>query len=148
MLFLGVKPKYISFHIETTENPLKLITLLKENNIGASIAINPETEVIKIKPYLKYLDMVLIMTVNPGFAGQDFNYKVLNKLSLLKVMCQNLKVNPTVQVDGCINVSTIPLVVKEGANLLVLGSSSLFNNNHQYKQTLSGLKKLIDNLIY
>jgi len=145
-LFLPLKPKYISFHIETTNYPFELITLLKENNIGASIAISPETDISKIETILKYIDMVLIMTVNPGFAGQNFNYKTLSKLAELKRICQRLNVNPTLEVDGCINASTIPLVVNAGANLLVLGTSSLFKNNHDYKQKLEVLKKLINNL--
>ena len=145
-LFLPARPKYISFHIEVAQNPNKLITLLKENNIGVSIAVSPETDVIKLEPFLKNIDMVLIMTVNPGFSGQKFNYKILSKLAQLKIMCQKLNVNPIIEVDGCINEVTIPLVVKEGANLLVLGSSSLFRRGSLYKQTLEELKELINGL--
>ncbi len=138
-MFLPIKPKYLSFHIETTEKPQLLINLIKENQVGAAVAVSPETELVKVVPLLKELDMLLIMTVNPGFAGQNFNYKVLNKLKELKDLCKKLRIQPVVEVDGCLNKTTIPLVVKEGANLLVLGTAGLFKGSCQYSQTVKQL---------
>lgn len=146
-MFLPIKPKYISFHIEATDNPHKLIKLLRENGIGISIAISPETEVSKIIPLLKEIDMILMMTVNPGFSGQNFNYNVLKKLKELKEACNKFSISPIIEVDGCINKDTIPLVVKEGANLLVLGTSGLFKGNNNYEGIIRNLKSLILNKI-
>ncbi|QCX34072.1 ribulose-phosphate 3-epimerase [Caloramator sp. E03] len=143
-LFLPVKPKYISFHIETTKDPLKIVELLKKNNIGVSVALSPKTELSEILPIIKFVDMVLIMTVNPGFAGQKFNYRVVEKLKKLNSICKDIGISPIIEVDGCINKSTIPDVVTNGANLLVLGTSALFKPYNDYSKTVKEIKSLID----
>lgn len=139
-LFLPVKPKYISFHIETTKEPLNVVKLLKENNVGASVALSPETDLSEILSIIEFVDMVLVMTVNPGFAGQKFNYRVLEKLKKLNSICNELGISPIIEVDGCINKSTIPEVVANGANLLVLGTSELFKPYNDYSKTVKEIK--------
>jgi ribulose-phosphate 3-epimerase len=76
---------------------------------------------------LDEIDMVLLMTVNPGFAGQDFNYSVISKIQELKKIIERRGLRTDIEVDGGINEKTIPLVVRAGANVLVGGSTSIFS---------------------
>ncbi|MDE4542161.1 ribulose-phosphate 3-epimerase [Thermoanaerobacterium sp. R66] len=128
-MFLPLKPEFISFHAETTKEYYKLVRLIKDEGIKASIAISPDTPIEVIKNILKDLDMVLMMTVNPGFSGQSFKPYVVEKIKRVKEICSNENINPLIEVDGSINEKTIPKVVEAGANVLVLGTSSLFNDN-------------------
>lgn len=143
-LFLYIKPEYISFHAETIKDYYKIIKLIKEAGIKASIAISPETSVNAIKEVLKDIDMVLIMTVNPGFAGQNFRKEALDKIRHVKAICKNNNINPLIEVDGNINERTIPDVIKAGADVLVLGTSSIFNNKvDDYSRYIEKVKNIL-----
>ncbi|WP_230163356.1 ribulose-phosphate 3-epimerase, partial [Peribacillus simplex] len=82
-MYSYIRPEYISFHVEASENVEKDINKLKENGIKPVLALSPQSPIEMIKPYLSMVPMLLIMTVNPGFAGQKFNLSVLNKLEEL-----------------------------------------------------------------
>jgi ribulose-phosphate 3-epimerase len=141
-MFSFIKPKYMSFHIETSENPEKEIEYLRECGISPALALSPQTPVSEIIKYLPKVDMLLMMTVNPGFAGQAFNYKVLEKLNELGVYLKEMENPPLIEVDGNINKETIPLL-SENANVYVLGTSALFNKTPgTYKDKINHLKKL------
>ena len=125
-MFAPLKPEYISFHVETSKNVIKDIEALREAGIKPVLAISPETPIAKIAPYLNKIDMVLLMTVNPGFSGQKFNYKVLDKLDELSDLIKDMPNKPLIEVDGNINEQTIPKLAEKGANIFVLGTSQLF----------------------
>ncbi|UZQ83192.1 ribulose-phosphate 3-epimerase [Thermoanaerobacter sp. RKWS2] len=148
-LFLYIKPEYISFHAETTEDYCKIINLIKGSGIKASIAISPETSVNVIKDVLKDIDMILMMTVNPGFAGQVFRKDVLGKIRQVKEICKkNNNNNPLIEVDGNINEKTIPDVINAGADVLVLGTSSIFNNKiNDYSHYVKKIKDSINQIL-
>lgn len=142
-MYSAIKPKYISFHIETSENPEKEIEFLRENRISPSLAISPQTPISEIVKYLSLVDMLLIMTVNPGFAGQPFNYSVIEKLKELNICLRDLENPPLIEVDGNINKNTIPILYKNNASVYVLGTSALFNNTPgTYREKIEDLKKL------
>ena len=142
-MYSAIKPKYISFHIETSENPEKEIEFLRENGISPSLAISPQTPISEIVKYLSLVDMLLIMTVNPGFAGQPFNYSVIEKLKELNICLRDLENPPLIEVDGNINKNTIPILYKNNASVYVLGTSALFNNTPgAYREKIEDLKKL------
>ena len=142
-MYSGIKPEYISFHIETSENPEKEIEFLRENRISPSLAISPQTPISEIVKYLSLVDMLLIMTVNPGFAGQPFNYSVIEKLKELNICLRDLENPPLIEVDGNINKNTIPILYKNNASVYVLGTSALFNNTPgTYREKIEDLKKL------
>ena len=142
-MYSAIKPKYISFHIETSENPEKEIEFLRENGISPSLAISPQTPISEIVKYLSLVDMLLIMTVNPGFAGQPFNYSVIEKLKELNICLRDLENPPLIEVDGNINKNTIPILYKNNASVYVLGTSALFNNTPgTYREKIEDLKKL------
>ena len=142
-MYSAIKPKYISFHIETSENPEKEIEFLRENGISPSLAISPQTPISEIVKYLSLVDMLLIMTVNPGFAGQPFNYSVIEKLKELNICLRDLENPPLIEVDGNINKNTIPILYKNNASVYVLGTSALFNNTPgTYREKIEDMKKL------
>lgn len=142
-MFSYIKPKYISFHIETSENPEKEIEFLRENGISPSLALSPQTPVSEIVKFLTLVDMLLIMTVNPGFAGQPFNYSVIEKLKELDIYLKEMDNPPLIEVDGNINKNTIPVLNQNGAGIYVLGTSALFNSAPgSYKEKTEDLMKL------
>ena len=142
-MYSAIKPKYISFHIETSEYPEKEIEFLRENGISPSLAISPQTPISEIVKYLSLVDMLLIMTVNPGFAGQPFNYSVIEKLKELNICLRDLENPPLIEVDGNINKNTIPILYENNASVYVLGTSALFNNTPgAYREKIEDLKKL------
>ena len=144
-MFSYLKPKYISFHIETSDNVRKDIDTLREKGISPSIAISPETPIRNILDYLSLVDMVLMMTVNPGFAGQPFNYKVLDKIKELTEYTDQMEKPPLIEVDGNINKNTIPILKENNANVYVLGTSALFNDEEgTYKDKIQVVSKLLD----
>lgn len=144
-MFADIKPDYISFHAEVTSNYKSLIELIKSYGIKASIAISPDTSIDIAKDILKNIDMVLIMSVNPGFAGQNFRFDVLKKIERLKEICISCDLDLLIEADGNINEITIPKVVKAGANVLVLGTSSIFNNT--IKDYYEYINKIKSNLV-
>lgn len=128
-MYSYLNPKYLSFHIEASQDVHKDIKKIKAKGIKASIAISPQTSLEKIKPYLLDIDMLLVMTVNPGFAGQKFNYEVLEKLDELNEILRGLKRKPLIEVDGCINEETVKALKNKEIDIYVLGTSALFNKD-------------------
>ncbi|MBC2120226.1 ribulose-phosphate 3-epimerase [Listeria marthii] len=127
-MFGPVKPEYISFHVEVAEDVSEVIRKIRSYNVKPSIAINPETPIEAIYPYLDDVEMVLMMTVNPGFAGQKFQTDVLQKLDNLKAKLAGKVHVPLIEVDGNINKETVGLMRDCLPDIYVLGTSALFHN--------------------
>ncbi|EAE1656553.1 ribulose-phosphate 3-epimerase [Listeria monocytogenes] len=127
-MFGPVKPEYISFHVEVAEDVSEIIRKIRSYNVKPSIAINPETPIEAIYPYLDYVEMVLMMTVNPGFAGQKFQTDVLQKLHDLKAKLAGKIHAPLIEVDGNINKETVGLMRDCLPDIYVLGTSALFHD--------------------
>ncbi|MBC1394414.1 ribulose-phosphate 3-epimerase [Listeria innocua] len=127
-MFGPVKPEYISFHVEVAEDVSEVIRKIRSYNVKPSIAINPETPIEAIYPYLDDVEMVLMMTVNPGFAGQKFQTDVLQKLHDLKAKLAGKVHAPLVEVDGNINKETVGLMRDCLPDIYVLGTSALFHD--------------------
>lgn len=141
-MFKDLKPEYISFHYEASYDIKKDIQLIRDNGIKPALAISPSTPVESIKEYLKDIDMLLVMTVEPGFAGQKFNKSVLSKLEKLESLMEGLDNKPLIEVDGCINLETIPLI--KNADVYVLGTSALFNDKDEsYERKIESIKRII-----
>ncbi|MGM0167623.1 ribulose-phosphate 3-epimerase [Enterococcus sp. AZ135] len=126
-MFAPLAPDYLTFHLETTEDPKALVKKIHNHGLKAGIAINPETPIENIFPYLAVIELILVMTVNPGFAGQKFQWPVLEKLELLNRQLEMQKVSPIIEVDGNINSETAAAISKIGATIYVVGTSALFN---------------------
>ncbi|MCB5952822.1 ribulose-phosphate 3-epimerase [Enterococcus sp. BWT-B8] len=127
-MFALIHPDYITFHVETTTDAAGLIRQIHQMGMKAGIALNPQTTVEMIFPYLSDVDLVLMMTVNPGFAGQKFDYSVLEKLKLLNEELKKQQLSPLIEVDGNIHSETVSLISQYGADLYVVGTSALFNS--------------------
>ncbi len=128
-IFTAQQSEIITVHVEACKNIYRTVQLIKKNGSLAGVAINPMTPLSNIMYILEYIDLVLIMTVEPGFAGQKFIPAIVNKINDLKLIIEQKNLAVLIEVDGNINQQTIPKVIKAGANILVAGSSSLFRKN-------------------
>lgn len=120
--FVKAGSDMITFHVESDSNTEETISEIKKSGIRAGIAVKPATPVENIYRYLDMVDMVLIMTVEPGFGGQGFIPETLEKIKTLKEYITEKNINIDIQVDGGINDKTAVLVKEAGANILVSGS--------------------------
>jgi len=116
----------ITFHPETTPDSQKLVDTIHSFGLQAGLAFNPDKPIEISDALLKSLDLVLIMSVMPGFGGQAFMPEVLSKVSALRERIESLGINPYIAIDGGIKVDNIAQVTEAGANFLVMGSG-LFN---------------------
>ncbi|MFL8672366.1 ribulose-phosphate 3-epimerase [Clostridioides sp. GD02404] len=140
-----IKPKYISFHIESSTDVKADIQKLRDYGIGPVLAISPQTSVDKIEEYIDLVEGILVMTVNPGFAGQKFNLSVLDKLDKLTDILKDYDNPPFIEVDGNINKDTIKLMNGKKVDIYVVGTSALFNDKPptSYKDKIKELKESI-----
>lgn len=113
----------ICVHEETCRHLHRTIQSIKEKGLKSAVALNPGTPLQSIEEILPYIDMVLIMSVNPGFGGQKFIPTMVDKIARLRQMAVDRGLDFDIQVDGGITVETAPLVVKAGANILVAGTA-------------------------
>lgn len=119
----------LTVHAEACPHLHRTVQMIKDTGAKAGVALNPHTPLQTIEYLLEDLDLVLLMTVNPGFGGQRFISNVLPKIGLLKQWAVERNPNLYIQVDGGINRETAPLVVEAGANVLVAGSA-VFNSSN------------------
>ena len=127
-LFAPLKPEYISFHIEEEKHPHRLIQKIRSLGIKPAIVLNPHTPPQSIEYLLKDLDMVLLMSVNPGFGGQSFIDSVLEKASIVNEMRNKINPNCLIEVDGGVNDKNIQALKDVGVDIVVAGSY-VFNHN-------------------
>ena len=130
----------ITFHVEATNDVQKTIDAIKAENCQVGLALNPATPLDGIDLFIKQVDMILLMSVNPGFGGQSF-IDITDKLKRLYDLKEELNPQLYIQVDGGINVSTIAGVVKNGANVIVAGSA-IFSKSDR-KEAMSALSRAI-----
>lgn len=132
----------ITFHAETISDYESLINTIRSFNCKVGISINPETSVDLIERIIGSVDLVLLMTVQPGFGGQQFISSVLPKIKRVRTIIDSLDKPVYLEVDGGINEKTVSQVVKQGADVLVAGSY-IFNHKN-YKQAIQFLKQAAD----
>lgn len=138
-LFVEAGCDILEFHYEATDRPEYWVKYLKDHNVRCGIAINPSTPVQKLKPFLKDLDQVLLMTVKPGFGGQKFEEKSVERLVELQDMIESEGLKLPIEVDGGINHETLKLTRDAGATIFVAGSY-IFRNGSIEDQVMK-LKK-------
>lgn len=138
--FIASNASLIVFHYEAVEeNEIdKLIKHIKNNNVDVGIAIKPDTCQDVLKPFLSQLDLVLVMSVEPGFGGQTFNHSVIEKISKLAKLREENNYHYLIEVDGGINESTAKLCRQAGVDVLVAGSY-VFNSD-DYTKAIESLK--------
>ena len=113
----------ITIHPEATDNLKRAVGTIKSLGKKAGISLNPKTPISALMDVINDIDLILIMSVNPGFAGQSFMGEVLPKVTELRKMINDKKLKIDIEIDGGINFETAPLAVKAGANILVSGTT-------------------------
>ena len=121
--FLTDQTEYITSHVEVIENNPDILMHIKESGVKAGLSINPETDIKEIVPYLAYCDLVLVMSVHPGFGGQKFIPETLSKVKFLKEYRASHNLSFEIEIDGGINLSNVKEVVDAGCDMIVAGSA-------------------------
>ena len=130
----------ITIHPEATDNLQNSIDKIKEFKKKVGVSLNPETKVDIIKNFLNKIDLVLIMSVNPGFGGQKFMPEVLNKIKELADIREKEKLSFDIEIDGGINFDNSKLAIKAGANILVSGTTIFKSNDGNIKKNIDLLR--------
>lgn len=120
--FVQAGADIVTVHAEACPHLHRTVHLIKEQGAKAGVAINPHTPVDVLKHIVEDIDLVLLMTVNPGFGGQSFIQGVLQKITAVKTMAKETNENIWIEVDGGVDGETAPMCIQAGANLLVAGS--------------------------
>ncbi|MDD4719027.1 MAG: ribulose-phosphate 3-epimerase [Bacilli bacterium] len=134
--FKQLNPEFITFHLEATNNPIEIINYLKELGIKIGISIKPKTPIDILLPYLSVIDLILIMSVEPGRGGQDFIMSSVDKINYLNVLREENNYNFVIEVDGGINDKTIKHC--KNADIVVVGS--YITNGNDYQIQINKLK--------
>ena len=130
----------ITIHPEATDNLKESINHIKELGKKVGVSLNPDTKIDVIKEFLNEINLVLIMSVHPGFGGQKFMPEVLQKIKELKKIKDQQNLNFDIEVDGGINFDNSKLAIEAGANILVSGTTIFKNNNGNIKKNIDTLK--------
>jgi len=130
----------ITIHPEATDNLEESILKIRSLNKSAGVSLNPETKIDLIIDHLEKIDLILIMSVNPGFGGQKFMPEVLDKVKHLKKIQSEKKMSFDIEIDGGINFDNSKLAIEAGANILVSGTTIFKSNNGDIKKNINLLK--------
>ena len=143
-VFSRIGCEIITFHLEATNHVFRMVSLIKEKGKKAGIAINPATPVEPLEYILSELDLVIIMTVEPGFAGQRFIPQVIPKIEKLREMVEKKGLEVDIAVDGNIYEETIRKTKKAGANVFIAGTSSVFRPDRDLEEAAREFKKICE----
>jgi ribulose-phosphate 3-epimerase len=130
----------ITIHPEATDNLEESIKKIKDLKKKVGVSLNPESKIELINEFLSQIDLVLIMSVNPGFGGQKFMPEVLEKIKKLKKIQQEKKLNFDIEIDGGINFENCKIAIDAGANILVSGTTIFKSNGGDIKKNINLLK--------
>ena len=139
--FANAGADIITFHPEATDDVKKTINLIKKNRKKVGISLKPKSSISLVKDYLEEIDLVLIMSVEPGFGGQKFMPEVIEKLKEIKKIVTEKNLNIDLEIDGGINFSNCKSVKEAGANVLVSGSAIFNENNGDLKKNINLLRE-------
>ena len=132
----------ITIHPEATDNLKESILKIKSLNKKVGVSLNPESKINLIKNLLDQIDLVLVMSVNPGFGGQRFMPEVLDKIKKLKKIQNEENIDFDIEIDGGINFENSKIAIEAGANILVSGTTIFKSNNGDIKKNIDLLKSL------
>jgi ribulose-phosphate 3-epimerase len=133
----------ITFHPESSYHIDRSLQLIKSYNCKAGLALNPASPLCLLENVLDKLDLILLMSVNPGFGGQEFITSTLEKITQTKNLIQKHSKKISISVDGGVNIENIKAIAKAGADIFIVGSA-IFNSKESYKITIDKLKKQIE----
>tara|TARA_B100000029_G_scaffold242219_1_gene239510 strand:+ start:667 stop:1326 length:660 start_codon:yes stop_codon:yes gene_type:complete len=132
----------ITFHPEATENILETINQIKSLNKKIGISLNPNTEINVVEEHLDKIDLILIMSVHPGFGGQKFISDVVHKIKDLDKIRKERNLSLKIEIDGGINFETSKIAIDAGADILVSGTTIFKENNGDLKKNIKTLKQI------
>ena len=138
--FINAGSDIISFHPEADKNPNEIINFIRKSKCKVGIAIHPDVKVEQIKKYLPDIDLVVVMTVIPGFGGQKFLHNQVSKIKELKDIKTQMNANFEIEIDGGINNITYKQCIKNGADVLVAGSYIYGKPSNQYKELIDSIR--------
>ncbi len=138
-LYADMKPEYISFHIESERHPNRLAQKIRSLGIKPAIVLNPHTPAESVEYLLEYLDMVLLMSVNPGFGGQKFIPNVLEKAKRLKDLIEKRNPECLIEIDGGVSDKNIAQIKDAGVDIAVAGSY-VFKHPQGYQKAIESLR--------
>ena len=130
----------ITIHPEATDDLLSSIKEIKSHNKKAGVSLNPETSISKVLPVIHLIDLVLVMSVNPGFGGQKFIEKTLEKVRTLRKEIDSKKLKVQIEIDGGINFENSKIAIKAGVDILVSGTTIFKENGGNLKKNIQLLK--------
>lgn len=133
--FANAGASHFTFHIEAVPDPADLAAQVRDAGMTAGLAINPPTDVTTLLPFVQHFDLILIMSVNPGFSGQSFIASVLEKAKRIKPL---LRPDQRLEIDGGVNASTAPLCIDAGCDVLV-AASAIFSTS-DYASSIASLR--------
>ena len=136
--FVSAGADILTFHLESDSDTKETIDKIKSLSCKVGLSVKPKTPIEEVFPYLDDLDMVLVMTVEPGFGGQSFMYDQMEKIEKLKLRLKEINKTIDIQVDGGINENTVSVAAEAGANVFVAGSA-VFSGD--YKERISSLRR-------
>jgi ribulose-phosphate 3-epimerase len=140
--FIQAGSDILTIHVESTENPLEVLQTIRKQNVKPGITLRPGTDVQEIMSFLEHVDLVLIMTVEPGFGGQSFMADQLEKVKILNKEIKKRNLDIHIEVDGGINDKTALQCREAGANVMVAGNY-VFNRaktKEEYKKAMDSLR--------
>ena len=138
--FIEAGSDIISFHPEADKNPYEVLKIIKNSKCKSGIAIHPNVKISEIEEFLYLIDIVVVMTVIPGFGGQKFLKNQLTKISQLKEIRDSKKIHFQIEIDGGINNHTSKSCIASGADILVAGSYIFESNSSKYKNLINSLR--------
>ncbi len=138
--FIHAGAHHLTLHVEASSSMKDKLELIKTKGCGVGLSLKPSTPPESILPFLDMLDMVLVMTVEPGFGGQSFMPDQLNKIQFLRKTIDTLGLNVRLEVDGGINAQTIGICAESGADTFVAGASIFEYNNRDISGNLQALQ--------
>lgn len=130
-MFAPLQPEFLTFHIEEEKHPHRLIQQIRGHGIKPAVSLNPHTPPEVLEYLLPELDMVLVMSVNPGFGGQSFIESAVKKVRMLKKMVERLNPACKIEVDGGVSDKNIQQLKEAGVDIVVAGSYVFKHNNYQ-----------------
>lgn len=133
----------ITFHPEAEYHPIRQLHLIKSLGIRAGIAIDPATPLESIKHMLPHVEMICIMTVNPGYSGQKLVFNMIDKIAEIDTYCRREGLDVEIEVDGNVSWENIPKMIQAGAETLVAGTSSLFDPELHRREASAKLRKMV-----
>ena len=142
-MFAEAGADMISVHVEASPHLHRTLQLIHEAECGVGVAINPHTPALMLKEVMPMLDFVNVMTVNPGFGGQDFLPDMMSKVAQLRAMAGDVQRRIDIEVDGGINAETASAAVQSGANILIAGTA-IFGHEKGVQEGVYDLREAIE----